>query len=196
MVRTLWVKQKDTKRQFCFLARPIISDYNSGILFHIMVLLRMLNLALMGRSEMRESFFTRNVSNVLLAIAFVLSFMLFSFQAWAEEGEEGGGNEPQYVELSPAFVANFGTSSGKLKYVKTEVTLRVPSEEAMAIVEANNPLVRHYIVMLLSRQTPETIHDQEAIRKEALKNIQEAIKEETGSKQVTDLLFTTYVVQG
>lgn len=178
------------------MAGLIISDYTSENLFNIKVLISMFKLALSGVSSIKESSFISYFSNPMLALSLVLSLMVLSFQAVAEEGEEGGGSEAQYVELSPAFVANYGTSSGKLKYVKTEVTLRVPSKEAMAIVEANNPLVRHYIVMLLSRQTPETINDQEAVRKEALANIQEAMKEETGSKQVTDLLFTTYVVQG
>lgn len=178
------------------MAGLIISDYTSENLFNIKVLISMFKLALSGVSSIKESSFISYFSNPVLALSLVLSLMALSFQAVAEEGEEGGGSEAQYVELSPAFVANYGTSSGKLKYVKTEVTLRVPSKEAMAIVEANNPLVRHYIVMLLSRQTPETINDQEAVRKEALADIQEAMKEETGSKQVTDLLFTTYVVQG
>lgn len=178
------------------MAGLIISDYTSENLFKIKVLISMFKLALSGVSSIKEPSFISYFSNPVLALSLVLSLMALSFQAVAEEGEEGGGSEAQYVELSPAFVANYGTSSGKLKYVKTEVTLRVPSKEAMAIVEANNPLVRHYIVMLLSRQTPETINDQEAVRKEALADIQEAMKEETGSKQVTDLLFTTYVVQG
>lgn len=181
------------------MAGLIISDYTSENLFNIKVLISMFKLALSGVSSIKESSFISYFSNPMLALSLVLSLMVLSFQAVAEEGEEGeegGGSEAQYVELSPAFVANYGTSSGKLKYVKTEVTLRVPSKEAMAIVEANNPLVRHYIVMLLSRQTPETINDQEAVRKEALADIQEAMKEETGGKQVTDLLFTTYVVQG
>jgi len=128
----------------------------------------------------------------------IIAMLLVSFAAWAED-EEAAPAVAKYVELSPPFVANFGTSSKKLKYVKAEVSLRVPSEEAAALIEANKPLVRHHIVMLLSSQSAKDMaqpNSQELIRQAALAVIKEAMMEETGAEQVDDLLFTSFVVQG
>jgi flagellar FliL protein len=127
-------------------------------------------------------------------------FMLCSAALFAQAEEEGEAAAPkaQYVELSPAFVANFGGTSAKLKYIKADISLRVPSEDAADLIEANKALVRHQIVMRLSAQSDEQMaapDSQESIRKEALKSVQSAMSEETGAPQVDDLLFTSFVVQ-
>lgn len=116
----------------------------------------------------------------------------------AEDEEAVAAPKAQYVELSPAFVANFGGTSAKLKYIKADISLRVPSEDAAALIEANKALVRHQIVMHLSAQTEEQmskVNSQENIRQAALKKVQDAMSEETGASQVDDLLFTSFVVQ-
>jgi len=127
-------------------------------------------------------------------------FMLCSMALFAQAEEEGEAATPkaQYVELSPAFVANFGGASAKLKYIKADISLRVPSTEAAHLIKANKALVRHHIVMRLSAQSEEQMAapgSQESIRKDTLKSVQSAMSEETGAPQVDDLLFTSFVVQ-
>src|SRR5690606_22408241 len=98
----------------------------------------------------------------------------------------------------PSFVANFGSDGRKLHYVKVDVSVRVSSEQAVAQLEAHQALVRHQIVMLLSRQTEEGLaraDGQELLRKEALALTRKVLEEETGSPQVEDLLFTNFVTQ-
>lgn len=137
---------------------------------------------------------------MVIRLLLSIGMLLASFGSFAEEEGEGSSPTAQYVELSPSFVANFGGgSASKLRYIKTEISLRVPSEEAASQVRANNPLVRHEIVMLLSAQTSEQIaepNSQELIRAKALEAVRAAMKEETGAPQVDDLLFTSFVVQG
>jgi len=105
----------------------------------------------------------------------------------------------KYHNLKPSFVANFGSgSSKKLKFVKADISVRVSSSEAITEVMSNDALVRHQIVMLLSRQSDKTMSTtagQEQIRLEALKLVQDVLKEETGSPQIEDLLFTSFIVQ-
>jgi len=119
---------------------------------------------------------------------------------WAEEeGGEAAAPVAQYYNLTPAFVANFGGGkSKKLKFLKADISVR--SSNASAINEVNNhdALVRHQIVMLLSRQTEQTLstpEGQEAIRVEALSLVQAVLEKETGSGQIEDLFFTSFVVQ-
>ncbi len=124
--------------------------------------------------------------------------------AWAiaasalAEGEEAAAPQIQYFDLDPPFVTNYDVSTSKLKFVKAAVAVRATSQAAVNEVISHEPLVRHEIVMLLSRQTEETMSTsagQESVRTEALKVVQDALKKETGSTQIDDLLFTEFVVQ-
>jgi len=127
-----------------------------------------------------------------------LSFSLLG-SVWAEEGESAPASVAQYHNLSPSFVANFGSSnSKKLKFVKADVSVRATNTTAINEVMNHDALVRHQIVMLLSRQTEETLSNpagQEAVRLEALTVVKAALKTETGSGQIEDLFFTSFVVQ-
>ena len=130
----------------------------------------------------------------------VLSLVWVGSLSAEEEGdEESSPAVVQYHELSPPFVANFGTDSGKkLKFLKAGVSVRASSEAAVNEVRNHDALVRHQIVMLLSRQSEETLANsagQEQVRLDALKAVQTALEEETGDVQIDDLLFTSFVVQ-
>jgi len=118
---------------------------------------------------------------------------------WAEEGEEPEPIVSQYHSLKPAFVTNFGASSGKkLKFLKADISVRASSGVAINEVMNHDALVRHQIVMLLSKQTEKVLASssgQESVRVQALKVVQEALKEETGDAQIDDLLFTSFIVQ-
>jgi len=126
-----------------------------------------------------------------------LSFVLlvFSCSTLAEEG--AGGGAVQYVNLDPAFVANFG-DVGRLKYVKAEISVRVHGESAATQVKHHIASIRNGLVFLLSRQEETamtTMEGKEGLRKEALQIVKDVLTEETGEAMVEDLLFTSFVVQ-
>ncbi len=129
--------------------------------------------------------------------------LAFLGNAWAEEEEVGeeevAQSVAQYYNLAPAFVANFGSGeTKKLKFVKAEISVRSSSSDSINEVMNHDALVRHQIVMLLSRQSEDVLSNpagQEAIRLEALSLVQAALKTETGREQITDLFFTSFVVQ-
>lgn len=137
--------------------------------------------------------------SMLLRVLVVLGLLTMSLNtAWAEE-EEAAAPVAQYVELTPPFVANFGISKKKLKYVKAEFSLRVASPEAVVWIEDNLPMIRHEIVMLLSAQTAESMkqaNSQEVLREAALEAVEAVLKKEKGAPRVDDLLITTFIVQG
>jgi len=123
-----------------------------------------------------------------------LGVILFSFPLLAQEEE---ADEVRYIDLTPAFVANYGPP-GKMRYIKAEVSLRVSSQDGYRKVIHHAPSLRHEIVMFLSRQTDETMADselKEQLRLDALSALQSVMQQEEGSEIVEDLLFSTFFVQ-
>lgn len=117
-------------------------------------------------------------------------------------------DDVQYVEMQPAFVVNIG-STGRIAYLKAEVSLRT-SKAAAAALSYHMPLLRHEMIMLLSRQTPESLaspEEREALRLKALEMLRLALAqagpmpESAGTTDVTtsddieDLLFTSFITQ-
>jgi flagellar FliL protein len=124
--------------------------------------------------------------------------MMFSVQvAWAEdEAEKTVEDYVNYIELKP-FVTNFG-GVGKSRFLKCEVTIQVASENAHHAVNHHMAHIRNDIVFLLSAQTDDTVGTVEAqqeLAKKALKKVQDILVEEEGEGFVSDLFFTSFVVQ-
>ena len=118
--------------------------------------------------------------------------------AGAEGEEEANTQKVQYIEMRPPFVVNYGDPATKLKFAKVDISLRVNTQNASQGVEAHMPALRNEIVLLLSRQTESTMGNvtgRESLREEALENLNNMLKEETGRSGIADLLFTTFVVQ-
>lgn len=125
----------------------------------------------------------------------LLCLTLGSQFAVAEEGE---AQKVQYIEMLPPFVLNFGGVKSKLRYLKTDISVRVNTASAAAAVEKHMPGLRNEMVLLLSRQTDEVMFDnvkREELRQQALTAAQDYLKKETNEPMVEDLLFTSFVVQ-
>ena len=122
--------------------------------------------------------------------------------AQAEEAEdvpEAIGGVVRYVELKPSFVTNFGVSdSGRLRYIKADVTVRVSNKDAEYAARYHLPALRNSLVMLLSRQDESTVSSssgRETIKVEALQELREILEREEGAGHIDDLMFTNFVVQ-
>lgn len=132
----------------------------------------------------------------LFALMLLLPFV-FSPLSVAEEETAEQLDEVRYIELTPAFVTNFG-GPGRLKYIKTEVSLRVDSQQAYRAVMHHVPTLRHSIIMVLNRQTDDsvdTMAGKEQIRMETLSSLQEVMREEEGEALIEDVLFSSFFVQ-
>lgn len=102
-----------------------------------------------------------------------------------------------YIPLQPSFVVNYG-GPGRLKYIKTDISVRLQDGAAANSVRHHMPYIRNNLVMLLSAQTEESISSQEgkeALRKEALKEVREVIMAEDQQEGVVDLYFNAFLVQ-
>lgn len=103
----------------------------------------------------------------------------------------------QYIHLEPPFVVNYG-STGRMRYMKTEIALKVTSVDAAGKVSAHKPYIRNNIVMLFSGQEPTEVSSpagQERLRKAALENIRQLMTELEEDPCVDDLYFSNFVIQ-
>ena len=110
---------------------------------------------------------------------------------------EGGSVKPIYYALVPALVGNYG-ASGKLKYYKADVALRVGNPVDEERVRHHEPLIRNQLVMLFSQQTEQSlgsVEAKEALRQEALRQVQAVLSQEEGRPLVDDLLFNNLIIQ-
>ncbi len=71
--------------------------------------------------------------------------------AFAEDEAAPAGPQVQYIYFEPAFVVNYG-STGRIKYMRTDVALNVSTTEAGAAVDHHKPYMRNSLVMLFSAQ--------------------------------------------
>lgn len=129
-------------------------------------------------------------------IIFLCLALGLAFPALAEKAE-GESLKPIYYALVPALVGNYG-SNGKLKYYKADVALRIGSPAAEERVKHHEPLIRNQLVMLFSQQSDATlgsVEAKEALRQEALRQVQAVLSQEEGQPLVDDLLFNNLIIQ-
>jgi flagellar protein FliL len=114
----------------------------------------------------------------------------------AAEAQEGG---VKYVTLQPPFVTNFGvTKTGRLTYLKADVTLKVSDPEGEAALKYHTPALRNALVLLFSRQEDSAVSSsdgREQIRQQALTELRDIMQEESGEPVIEDLVFSNFVVQ-
>ena len=134
-----------------------------------------------------------------LTLILLCLLSLFSLPALGASSGEGGSQPAvNYVELSPSFVVNVGGPAQRLRYLKAEVTLKVDTQEDVKAVEHHQPAIRNALVFLFSDVSLDQVstpQGQDELRQEALKKVQTLIKEEEGKEMVTNLLFTSFIVQ-
>lgn len=144
--------------------------------------------------------------NVMSFLRFtLLAFSLMATAltpAWAADDEEEGEEAAQvtdYIAMEPAFVTNVGTPDRKLKYLKTEITLRASSANTRPAVETHMPRLRHELVMLFGEQADldqlTSAEGKDSLRAEALSRINAVLEEQQTDTRIDDVIFTTFVVQ-
>lgn len=129
-------------------------------------------------------------------LAFCLALGL-AVPAVADKAADNAVAKTIYYTLTPALVGNYG-SDGRLKYYKADVALRIGSSEAETRVKHHEPLIRNQLVMLFSQQTEASlgsVEAKEALRKEALQQVQAVLTQEEGRPLVDDLLFNNLIIQ-
>jgi flagellar protein FliL len=128
------------------------------------------------------------------ALLVVVLGLVSSFAA--AEAQEGG---VKYVTLQPPFVTNFGgTKTGRLTYLKADVTLKVANPEGEAALKYHTSALRNALVLLFSRQEDAAVSStegREQIRQQALTELRDIMQAESGEPVIEDLVFSNFVVQ-
>ena len=126
------------------------------------------------------------------ALSLLLAFLFSPLSLADEEAPQAA-----YVELNPDFIVNYTTTSSRLKYIKTRITLQTDTANE-GIIQDNMPLIRDALVIFLSSRTDEQVSGAQArekTREEAATAINAAMKEETNQEPVKGVLFASFLTQ-
>ncbi len=129
----------------------------------------------------------------IACLLFIIS--LNSYAADDDKNADEEGVPSEYIEITPAFVTNYGDSS-RLRYMKVEVTLRVTGADGKSQVEHHMPYIKDILLSLFSEQTSKTIMSavgKEDLRQQSFQAVTVILEKEDKESYLEDLLFTSFV---
>lgn len=142
--------------------------------------------------------FFRPLLRVLPPASALVFALLLSAASLAQSDSESNAVEGSiYIPMQPAFVVNYG-GAGRLKYLKTELSLRVNDVYTASAVRHHMPLLRNAMVMLFSRQTEDSITTQQGVtqlRETAKAEIIALLESEQAEHDVLEVYFNNLIVQ-
>ena len=103
---------------------------------------------------------------------------------------------PVYVPVEP-FTVNLNPEEGE-QYLQLAFTLQVPDAEQSDVIKNNMPKVRSRILLLLSSKKASEINTPEgktALAEEILKQVNEPFQDRGDEQEVTEVLFTSFIIQ-
>jgi len=111
--------------------------------------------------------------------------------------EEEKPVEAVYIDLKPEFVINFRDRNNRTKFLKAEMAVSTRDTDVEEAVTRHMPAIRNNLVLLLSRQIYEDLipnEGKEALRQQALVEVQTVLEAEIGKPGVEDLYFSNFVM--
>ena len=139
------------------------------------------------------------MQKVLLPLA--LAILLCFNSAWSageEEGEEVMTKASSYISLGGPMILNLSNDNKRLTFLQLKADILVEDSDSEALIETHVPAIRHELIVLLSEQKVRDMKSsakREEIRKIASTKVQALIVDLTGSKDVGDVLFSSFLVQ-
>lgn len=104
----------------------------------------------------------------------------------------------QFHALDPAFVVNF-QGSGGARFLQLEVRVASREGETIALLKANDPVIRNDLLMLFGVQNQAALSDvagKEQLREQTLTAVRGVVEREGGKgDSVESVLFTSFVMQ-
>ena len=130
----------------------------------------------------------------------ILSAMMLSMvfaQAKAAEDEAEAKPSSSYVSLGDPMVLNL-SGSRRLTFLQLSADVLVSDSDAEETIKIHVPAIRHSLIMLLSEQKAGDIKSpvrREEIRLQATSQVQALIADLSGSEAVSEILFSSILVQ-
>ena len=129
---------------------------------------------------------------ILCTIILLLGFT----QALAAE-EEAAPTTSAYVSLGDPMVLNL-SGTNRLTFLQISADVLVSDADAEETIKLHVPAIRHSLIMLLSEQKAGDIKSptkREEIRQQATAQVQSLMVALSGSSDVSDILFSSILVQ-
>ena len=129
-------------------------------------------------------------------ILYTIILMLGFTQARAAE-DESAPTTSAYVSLGDPMVLNL-SGTKRLTFLQISADVLVSDADAEETIKIHVPAIRHSLIMLLSEQKASDIKTpakREEIRQQATAQVQSLIVALSGSTDVSDVLFSSILVQ-
>lgn len=136
------------------------------------------------------------MQKIPLSIAFLL--FMFSTHIWAAEDEEVVEKNPAYISLGKPMVLNLSSNKGRLTFLQLQADVLVNDSASEEMIKAHIPAIRHQLIVLLSEQPARDMKSsakREKIRLIATAQVQELMAELGSSSKISDILFSSFLVQ-
>lgn len=127
-------------------------------------------------------------------ISLLCSLLLFTPFVYAEESDSTQ-EEVIYLPLSPQFTVNL---LGDKQYLRTSIQLQLKNDDVKEAIEANNPAIRHALIVLLSDNYVENISSGSGkieLQNKALEVLNKTLKKYAKTEGVEAVFFTEFVSQ-
>ena len=111
--------------------------------------------------------------------------------------EEEGASEEIYYELEKPLIVNFPKGSGA-RLIQVSISLLVKGQDTIDALKKHEPMMRNNLLMAISGQGSENLKTREGkeqLRAKMLDEIGKVMEKMTGQNKVSNLFFTTFVMQ-
>jgi flagellar FliL protein len=115
----------------------------------------------------------------------------------AADSDSAGEQPAMYLELTPAFVVNLSDEES-MRFLQISVEVMARDSKVIDAVKTHTPRIRNALMLLFSQQSSHTIagrEAKEALQKQALDEVQKALKAENAPADVAAVYFTSLVMQ-
>lgn len=134
----------------------------------------------------------------LLPILFLLPLMGLHPVYAQDAEEEAPKTNSAYVSLGKSMVLNLSSQKKKITFLQISADALIDDDSNQQLVETHIPAMRHTLIVLLSEQSDNDMKSstkREALRQQATAEVKSLITELTGQDLVSDLLFSSILVQ-
>ena len=110
--------------------------------------------------------------------------------------KESSGAKPEYVPVE-AFTVNLQPENGE-QYLQVQFTLQVEGAEQSTLIKDNMAIVRNRVLLLLSGKKASeisTVQGKQQLAAEIRAIVQEPFEKDGDEQDVTDVLFTSFIIQ-
>lgn len=114
-----------------------------------------------------------------------------------QDEEEQTVNEIFYFDLEKPLIVNFPKGSAA-RLIQVSVSLSVEGEEAIETLKKHQPMIRNNLLMKISAKGAKELMGKEGkqeLRDEMLKEVSGIMENMAGKNKVTNVFFTTFVMQ-